>query len=119
MKSEGRLPAGASAVLRLKSMYRGFWRDPLLIYAGEGVQAWAQCLKTSLPSLGVLESVLEGSRDILFKKSPWARCCNPAQALVLALARVGGKMDAAAKFSGSEGEVDLFFFSPGRAVLVA
>ena len=120
LRSEGRLPAGASVGLRLKTMHRGAWRDPLLIHTGEVVHAWAMCLETSLPSEAVLESVLEGSRGILRQKSPWARCHNPAQALLLALARVGGSMCSATRFRGPSGEeVDLRFFSPGRAVAVA
>ena len=120
LRSEGRLPAGASVGLRLKTMHRGAWRDPLLIHTGGVMHAWTMCLETSLPSEAVLESVLEGSRGILRQKSPWARCHNPAQALLLALARVGGSMCSATRFRGPSGEeVDLRFFSPGRAVAVA
>eukprot|EP00959_Pyramimonas_sp_CCMP1952_P346427 7255540-Pyramimonas_sp.AAC.1 len=97
----------ASAGLRIKTMYRGSWRDPLLIHTCEVVKARTVCLETSLPSEGILEAVLEGGRSTLRQKSPWGRCTNPAQALLLALARVGGGMASATKLIGPEGEVDL------------
>ena len=64
-------------------MYRAFWRDPAVVHVGEVMHAWAMCVETSLPSLSVLDAVLEQSRGILQSRAPWGQCSNPAHVLHL------------------------------------
>eukprot|EP00959_Pyramimonas_sp_CCMP1952_P424627 8893964-Pyramimonas_sp.AAC.1 len=82
---------GARVGLRIKTMRRGSQSVDFLLgdssAAGRGLGGGSG-----------------GGRSILRQKSPWGKCNNPAQALPLALARVGGGMAAATKLTGPEGE---------------
>ena len=90
VKSMGRFGPGMSIGMRAKCFHKGEDKDPMVIYSGQALKAWAEIIQDGWPQHSVLQCVLGEAINRHAKvANPCAQCRDPTEVLNLCLRTLG------------------------------
>ena len=104
LRAEGKVPPGVTLNLRMRSYRGAAYRDPLVLHSTEVAKQWRRCLWLGIPGVTIQSELTAAASDICERRAPWQSCKNPAEAFVLAMARIGIEVQDALHVRDHKGE---------------